>query len=187
MIASHSCRPDRPCDFGRSLRVIIPALMALMCLASFSDAQSWKPKKLPPLKIPAWYQTIPRDKDSWLARGREDAADMQLSVDKATLVARVSLASILESQWQDLLLTLRKEMTGVRDPAYTKDEATLSGTTVRFQKVVKRGKIYTAFVLVALPKSACMKALRARAHEDGEWFEGVKESRVIKTLETETQ
>jgi hypothetical protein len=158
--------------------------LAVLCLFAVNpvSAQASRARKLPPLKFPSWYQTLPKDKDNLLARGMEQGADMQLSIDKAAAVARMALGAQLEAQWLGTLSQARTELPGLRDPQYNKDEAKLTGSSIRFQKAVKRGKLYTAFVLVAWPKSSVREALQARAREDGAWLESAKDSKTVQAL-----
>ena len=59
---------------------------------------------------------------------------------------------------------------------------TLTGTKIREQKTVKKGKKYTAFILISWPNASFDAAVLARAKEDAVWYDGVKEAKVIQGL-----
>lgn len=161
--------------------VVLIALVLGISLAS----EAWSAqacRKTPSVKEPAWYVTPPKDKGNLISRGKAEASDMQLAIDEAVLAARGEFALKVESSWQELLDSLRKEMPNCGAPLQMSTEVALAGTKIRRQKAMKRGKIYAAYVLVSWPKASLAAALLARAQEDAEWYDEVKGTMVVRGL-----
>jgi hypothetical protein len=137
--------------------------------------------RAPRIKAPEWYLKVPSDDSSLVARGRADSKDQQVAVDKAATAARSGLADTLERRWKDLLLAIQKE--GAGPPAWTGDSVTLEGSTITTQKTYKRGRIWTAFVLVRLPESSVRSVLVQRLHRDADWYSMVKDTKPVRAFE----
>ncbi len=158
-------------------------IVSVLGIALASEAWSAHAgRKAPRVKEPAWFVTPPKDKENLISRGKAEGSDMQLAIDEAVLAARGEFASKVESSWQELLDSLGKEMPNCGAPLRSSTEVVLGGTRVRQQKTMKRGKQFTAYVLVSWPKASLGAALLARAQEDAEWYDEVKGTVVVRGL-----
>jgi hypothetical protein len=145
-------------------------------------AQTVKQKRLPVrVKTPEWYDKVPADDSSLTARGRADSKDQQVAVDKAVASARSGLVEGIDRQWNNLLKAIQNE--GVAIPVWTGEAVTLEGSTLKMQKTFKRGRIWTAFVLVRLPQSFVRSVLEERLRRDADWYSRVKDTRAVREWE----
>lgn len=161
--------------------VMLITLVFGMSLAS----EEWSEqavRKPPRVKEPAWYVAPPEDKDDLIARGKAEASDTQVAIDEAVFAARAELVSEVESAWRKFLEEVRKEMPNCGAPLQVSTEVVLTGTKIRQQKTMKRGKSCTAYVLVSWPKASLGAALLARAQEDAEWYGRVAGTMVVREL-----
>jgi len=160
--------------------VLIVLVLGLSLASEAWSAQA--PRKASRVKEPTWFVTPPQDKENLISRGKAEASDMQLAIDGAVFAARGWFASKVDSSWQELLDSLGKEMPNCGAPLRACTEVALTGTKVRQQRTMKRGKQFTAYVLVSWPTASLAAALLARAQEDSEWYDQVKGTMVVKGL-----
>jgi hypothetical protein len=130
---------------------------------------------------PDWYDKVPPDSANLVAKGRARSNDQQVSLDKAVAIARASLAKSVEKKWLVLLQAIQKE-NGTRWVGEV-ESVTLVGSVPKMQKTVKRGKYWTAFVLVALPLESLHASIEQRLHSDARWYSAVKETKVVREFE----
>jgi hypothetical protein len=162
-------------------------LIAITCIAiiivpSHTVAQSSSPgKSAGTTSAPAWYLTPPLVNDTIIARGKARSNDEQVAIDKAVVYARASLAREIDRRWRELLRAIEKESGG--HLAWAPGEVVLKGSTVRDQKVINRGRAWTAYVLVALPEESARAVLLQRLHHDAQWYGKVKDTQAIRGLE----
>ena len=162
--------------------VVALIVMALPLWPGAEARAAQSDTKVAPVKEPAWYVNPPKDKENIIVRGKAESGDKQLALDKAVLAARSELALKVDSSWQDFLGTLRKEMPTCSEPLRGSGDVALAGTKIRKQKSTKKGKVYTAFVLVAWPRASLNPALYARAQEDAWWYDRVKGTVAVRGL-----
>ena len=157
--------------------------MAITIDGAQAFGQTGKPVNRPPrVRAPEWYDKVAADDSNLVIRGRADSKDQQVAVDKAVATARSGLAATIDSRWKDVLLAIQNE--GVAVPEVTEDSVTLEGSMIIKQKTSRRGRIWTAFVLVALPKSSVRSVLVERLHRDAEWYSRVKHTQAVREFET---
>jgi hypothetical protein len=125
-----------------------------------------------PAGAPEWYERVPTDSTGLIARGTGKSKDQQVAIDKAIAGARRTLAIWVNRRWRALVEAIAKE-SGLHADVNTKS-ITLIASTVLKQSAVKRGKLWTAFVLVFLPESSIRRALDRRLHENAEWFSQIQ-------------
>jgi hypothetical protein len=171
----------------RAHRILLSVLILLAgaCIAvpSGSLAQSGKTKKsTSSTKPPKWFQVIPQDSLNLVARGQAQSKDQQVAVDKAVAAARDSIVFATEGPWKELVRGIREEGIVAEEPV--RGAVTLHGSKIKEQKVSKKKKTWTAFVLVSLPKSSIPSLLLERARSDPQWYALVKETRAVQDLET---
>ena len=146
-------------------------------------AQSEKAKKqTAPVKPPKWFEVIPQDPQNLVARGRADSKDQQVALDMAVMAARDSLVLATEDPWRELVQAIRAE--GIKAAEPPRGAVTLHGSKIESQKTSKRKKVWTAFVLVSLPKSSIPSLLLERVRSDSVWYALVKDTKAVQALET---
>ena len=149
-------------------------------------AQSEKAKKQSaPSKPPKWFEVIPEDQENLVARGRAESKDQQVALDKAVMAARDSIVLATEDPWNELVRAIRAEGIQAAEPA--RGAVTLHGSKIASQKISKRKKVWTAFVLVSLPKSSIPSLLLERVRSDSAWYALVKDTKAVQALETPAQ
>ncbi len=166
---------------------ILSLILIVLTIAIIVDVadvfgQTGKPTNRPSrFKAPEWYDRVAAVDSNLVARGRGDSKDQQVAVDKAAATARSGLAATIDRRWKDLLLAIHKE--GVAGPEGTEESVTLEGSMIFKQKTFRRGRIWTAFVLVALPNSSVRSVLAQRLHRDAEWYDRVKDTKAVRAFE----
>jgi hypothetical protein len=173
-------------EMARALRILfsILVLLAAICLVVPSGllAQSAKTRKsTSSAKPPKWFAVIPQDSLNLLARGRAQSKDQQVAVDKAVAAARDSIVFATEGSWKELVREIRKEGITAEEPV--RGAVTLRGSKIKEQKVSKRKKTWTAFVLVSLPRSSIPSLLLERVQSDSQWYALVRETKTVQELE----
>jgi hypothetical protein len=133
------------------------------------------------VKAPDWYNNPPSLRDTLIARGIGKSNDEQVAVDKATLDARSSLAHAIDRRWEELLRAILQE--GGPHLEWTPEPVTLAGSTPKQQKLARRGKVWTAYVLVVMPEVSGRAVLLQRLHRDAQWYERVRNTNAVRSLE----
>lgn len=148
-------------------------------IAAQAKKQATRPAPITP---PSWFEKVPVDEKNVVARGRAEAKDQQLAIDRAVLAARGDIAGVLEGRWKELTVDVRREGFSTAEPAW--EPFTLKKSTIKKQRAFRRGKTWTAFVLVSIPKTSIPALLLERARGNQGWYSTVKESRAIRKLDT---
>jgi hypothetical protein len=164
-----------------SLVVVVISMMIMSDGPLLHGQTARRPNRPTRITAPEWYVKVPADDSSLVGRGRADSKDQQVAVDKAATAARSGLAAIVERRWKELLMAIQKE--GAGPPAWTGESVTLEGSTITMQKTYKRGRVWTAFVLVCLPKSSVQSVLVQRLRRDADWYSMVKDTKAVRAFE----
>ena len=152
---------------------------------SQSSAPSTKPAgRTVSVNAPDWYNHPPSVRDTLIARGKGRSHDEQVAVDKAVAEARSALARSIDHRWKELLRAIAKEAGTHRE--WTPEPVTLESSVPLFQKAVKRGNTWTAYVIVAMPEGSARTVLHARLHRDAAWYDTVRNTRAVRMFETPT-
>jgi len=172
--------------FGAALAPILSLMLAVMALVTIGDVasgfgQTGKPMNRPSrVKAPeCMTRSLPMT--AILSYGGERIQKIsKFSVDKAVATARSGLAATIDRRWKSCSRDSerRTDCTGA-----DRGIVTLEGSTMIMQKTSKRGRIWTAFVLVALPKSSVRTVLAERLHRDAEWYSKVKDTKAVRAFE----
>ncbi len=165
-----------------TLCIVIAALVSGNICGSTQTRKGTK--RTPPLVSPRWYDTLPSDASNLFARGRAESKDQQLAIDKAVMAAREEIALRCEEQWTTLLVSIRTEDASLPAADSGWGPVTLTKTRIRQQKAVRKGKTWTAFVIVSLPRSSLHSLLLERLHRDDRWYSQVKNSRAVLRFES---
>lgn len=170
---------------------IVPAFLFFLAAAYvitppdlFAQADKAK-KQTSSVKPPKWFAVIPPDQQNLVARGRAESKDQQVALDKAVMAARDSIVLATEVPWKELVRAIRAEGIHAAEPA--RGAVTLHGSKIESQKISKRKKVWTAFVLVSLPKSSIPPLLLERVRSDSVWYALVKDTKAVQALETPAQ
>ncbi len=144
--------------------------------------------------IPVWYSNIPQDPNYLFAANSQTSQDMQLAVDKATEGARADIARQLQTKVEGLQKRFTEE-TGTGSDAqllqmFTQAEKTvvdetLTGSTVKNQKIVKDGSMWRAYVLVQYPIGAANTALMQQIKNNNQMYTRFRASQAFKELQNE--
>jgi hypothetical protein len=145
-----------------------------------SGQSSRQSKRVATVITPEWYNDPPSVPDTLIARGKGKSNDQQIAIDKATSEARSSLAHSIDHRWEVLLRTIQEE--GGAPLAWTSEPVTLAGSTLRMQKVFKRGRTWTAYVLVGLPEASVRGVLMQRLQRNAQWYEGVRNTNAVRAV-----
>ena len=171
--------------FRRSPLWCVIALCTLgmfLDLAQAPGQSSRQSKRTSGAAAPDWYNDPPSVPDTLIARGKGKSNDQQVAIDKAIFEARSSLAHSIDHRWEILLRAIKEE--GGPLLAWTQEPVVLGGSTLRLQKVFKRGRTWTAYVLVALPEGSVRAVLLQRLQRDEQWYEGVRNTSAVRALES---
>ncbi len=153
--------------------------------ASGSGQSSKQSSRQTSARVPDWYNTMPPDSTHLLARGRGRSTAQQVSIDKAVAAARHALARSVEKRWKTLKRSV--EMESGEYYGAEAESVTLTGSIVRQQTATKRGRIWTAYALVAMPEESVRAVLDQRLRRDAEWYEKVKDTEALRGFEALTR
>jgi hypothetical protein len=145
-------------------------------------AQSAKRKVVPPKeKVPAWWSTLPRSETETFFRGKGESKDQQLAIDKAAMEARTGLANEIRRQWGELIASANGE--GVTPPPSAKtDQIPVHDSKIAKQSASKKGKMWTAYVLVSYPRTEIDRSLLELARADEAWYRQASNTPGVKRL-----
>jgi hypothetical protein len=167
-------------DSGRNTRRVVLALSIWIvsgCPVQLCGQTTQKVGAVDRGTAPEWYMNVPADSGNLLARGTGKSKDEQVAIDKAVVAARSNLMRSVNRKWDSLVRAIEKE-SGQRSGVKT-SSMTLVGSVIQKQSTTKRGKLWTAFVLVSLPQASIRKVLDARLHEDAAWFSRVQHTKAV--------
>jgi hypothetical protein len=171
------------CSLGPVLALC--ALVMLLDHAQAPGQSTTQSKRSSGVIAPVWYNDPPSRGDTLIARGKGKSNDQQVAIDKAVMEARSSLARSIDHRWEVLLEEIEKE--GGAHLEWTPAPVTLTGSTPILQKVFRRGKTWTAFILVGLPESSVRIVLLERLRRDVKWYEGVRNTEAVQAAEAAQQ
>lgn len=131
------------------------------CSSSNSITTIPQAKQSDVIDVPEWYLHPPKsDTNNILSVGTERSQDLQFAVDKATLAARMGVASQVKADIASLQNSFKEEAGSQADPKLEQFFAqvgeqfaseSLRGSSVVEQKIFREGIFYRAYVLVKYP------------------------------------
>ena len=147
--------------------------------------------------IPDWYKQPPAsDQNFFYAANSQSSQDMQLAVDKATNGARTAIAQQVDVKVTGLQKKFEEE-TGKQLDAQllqmfsqaTKQvvSTSLSGCSVKEQKIAKDGDMWRAYVLMQYPVGAASEAMQKQIKNNELMKTQLQESKMMKDLDQEVQ
>ncbi len=178
------------------MRIVVATLAALVC-AAFVLGCGGGPKTMQSTSegdMPEWYTSVPTDPNYLLAANTASSQDMQLALDKATTAARAEIGRQVELKVNAMQKKFDEE-TGIGQDAQLLQQFTsatkivvstsLSGSRVRFQKHLKDGTMWRAYVLAEYPIGAANEALLQAIKKNQEIFTRLRASQAFKELDAE--
>lgn len=150
----------------------------------------------PAKKIPSWYENPPEDPNYLFSATTATSRDLQLAVEKAKQDARVDISAQLEARVMGLIKKFDEEVGRTESSellsSYSKTsktvvDQTLVGARAKYQKVVKDGELYRAYVLMELPLGLMKKLLVDKIKRQQELYTRFRASQSFKELEKEVE
>lgn len=145
-------------------------------------------------EVPDWFTTIPQDPNFLFAPNTATSQDLGLAIDKAITGARAEIGRQMEVRIQGLQKRFDEEV-GLAEDAQlmqmftqatkTVVSATLSGSRTKYQKQVKDGNLWRAYVLVEYPIGAANQALMQQIKNNNQMYTRFRSSEAFKELEEE--
>ena len=148
-------------------------------------------------EAPKWFKKLPKSKKILYAKGTAVSEDMQLSIDKATIASKRSLADKLDSYISSKTKLFAKEVgTGEISDIYSEleqvtintiKEAQIIGFDVYKKKTIAIGSKYRTYTVVEFRYGKANKVLISRI-KNNDLLEGsVSASKAFQDLEKEIQ
>ena len=148
-------------------------------------------------EIPDWYKQPPQaDQNYYYATNTQSSQDMQLAVDKASNGARTGIAQQVEVKVNALQKKFEEE-TGKQLDAQLLEmfsqaskqvvSTSLSGCSVKEQKIVKDGDMWRAYVLMQYAVGAASEAMQKQIKNNEVLKTQLQESKMMKDLDQEVQ
>jgi hypothetical protein len=144
-----------------------------------------------PATPPSWYSKPKTDPQYLIAKASSTSKDKQLAIDKALHDARVELGRIVQARLDSVRRATEREAsldlqgTERYQKAGEKIAADLKGSRVRNQKASKKGKSWTAFVVVEIPVGATSDALVREVKDDALLVPTLGPTQAFRALEAE--
>ena len=146
-------------------------------------------------EIPKWFKKIPKSKKFLYAKGTQISSDMQMSIDKATLAAKRSLAEKLESTISSKTKSFAKEV-GMDEltELYTEleqvtintvKEAKIVGFKEYKSKTIAVGSKYRTYYVLEYPLGSANKILISQIKNNALLEGSLQASKAYKELEKE--
>jgi hypothetical protein len=184
---------DHFTSVGVSLRRITTLLMltalGILCGPPIPGAAVRAQQKS--VAVPSWYSKLPHEPRVLYAKATATSKDKQLAIDKALHDARMDLGRMVQGRVDSIRRSAEKEIALERDAAerYTKAaeqiSVSLKGSRIKNQKQSRKGKTWTAFVVVELPVGAMSDALVRAVRDDGVLSPTFGPTQAFRTLDAE--
>jgi len=146
-------------------------------------------------ETPKWFKKLPKSKKFLYAKGTQISSDMQMSIDKATLAAKRSLAEKLESTISSKTKSFAKEVgMGELTELYieleqvtinTVKEANIVGFNEYKSKTIATGSRYRTYFVLEYPLGSANKILISQIKNNALLEGSLQASKAYKELEKE--
>jgi len=146
-------------------------------------------------ETPKWFKKLPKSKKFLYAKGTQISSDMQMSIDKATLAAKRSLAEKLESTISSKTKSFAKEVgMGELTELYieleqvtinTVKEANIVGFNEYKSKTIATGSKYRTYFVLEYPLGSANKILISQIKNNALLEGSLQASKAYKELEKE--
>jgi len=146
-------------------------------------------------EVPKWFKKLPKSKKFLYAKGTQISSDMQMSIDKATLAAKRSLAEKLDSTISSKTKSFAKEV-GMDEltELYTEleqvtintvKEANIVGFKEYKSKTTATGSKYRTYFVLEYPLGSANKILISQIKNNALLEGSLQASKAYKELEKE--
>ncbi len=173
----------------------VVSLLSILTIAVLIGCSSSKPMQSAGTgDIPDWFTNIPQDPNFLYAANTQVSEDLQLAIDKATTGGRTEVGRQMEVRLSGLQKRFAEE-TGTGNDAqllqmFTEAEktvvsTTLTGSRVKYQKQVKDGDLWRAYVLIEYPIGAANQALMQQIKGNNQMYTRFRASETFKELQDE--
>ncbi len=176
------------------MRYVVSLLASLMFVVLVGCGGSKSMQSADTGDIPDWFTNGPQDPNFLYAANTQASQDLQLAIDKAVTGARSEIGRQVEVKLQGLQKKFSEE-TGTGNDAqllqmFTQAEKTvvstsLTGSRVKYQKQVKDGQLWRAYVLVEYPIGAANTALMQQLKSNEQMYTRFRASESFKELQDE--
>ena len=184
--------------FSVYIVLIISFVLLQSCVTDpriVAEQQKAKIAKQSLKETPKWFKKLPKKKKVLYAKGTAVSGDMQLSIDKAKIAAKRSLAEKLESTISSKTKQFAKEI-GIDEmtEVYTEleqvtinsvKEASIVGFNEYKSKTVLIGSKYRTFYVLEFPIDKANKILLSQIKNNALVEQSIKASEAYKELEEE--
>jgi len=176
------------------MRNVVTLLGSLMIVVLVGCGGSKSMQSAETGDIPDWFTNVPQDPNFLYAANTQASQDLQLAIDKAVTGGRSEIGRQLEVKLEGLQKKFSEE-TGTGNDAqllqmFTQAEktvvsTTLNGSRVKYQKQVKDGELWRAYVLVEYPIGAANSALMQQIKNNDQMYTRFRASESFKELQDE--
>jgi len=178
------------------MRILIPmfgvlllALVLIGCGGSKEAAQTTS-------DVPDWFVNPPQDPNYLFAANTATSQDLQLAIDKAVTGARTEIGRQMEVKVNGLQKKFEEE-TGVGGDAQLLSQFTsasktvvstqLSGSRIKFQKQLREGNLWRAYILMEYPIGAASEAMMKAIKGNNQMYTRFRASEAYKDLDKEVE
>lgn len=147
-------------------------------------------------EVPDWFMTVPQDPNYIFAVNTATSQDLGLAIDKAVTSARAEIGRQVDVLVQGLQKKFDEEV-GIGDDAELRQMFTqvtktvvstsLSGSRIKYQKQVKDGNLWRAYVLVEYPIGAANQAFMQQIKNNENMYTRFRASETFKELDEEVK
>ncbi len=174
------------------MRYLVSLIGSLMFVAVMGCGGSRGTQSAETGDIPDWFTNVPQDPNYLYAANTQASQDLQLAIDKAVTGGRSEIGRQLEVKMEGLQKKFSEETGSGNDAQllqmFTQAEktvvsTTLNGSRVKYQKQVKDGELWRAYVLVEYPIGAANSALMQQIKNNDQMYTRFRSSESFKELQ----
>jgi hypothetical protein len=146
--------------------------------------------------VPDWFANPPQDPNYLFAANTATSQDLQLAIDKAVTGARTEVGRQMEVKVNGLQKKFEEE-TGVGQDAQLLSQFTsasktvvstqLSGSRIKFQKQLREGNLWRAYVLMEYPIGAASEAMMKAIRQNNQMYTRFRATEAFKDLDKEVE
>jgi hypothetical protein len=166
----------------RSIWLALFVSCLMLCVPHLFGQSTKQGSPVTTVKTPEWFTTVPIDSGHVTARGQGRSRDRQVAYDKAVAEARRRIADMVMRRRKALLLAIETESGSLREKRA--EPVTLTGSTPTKQSLIRRGRMWTAYVLMSVTEKSIHESILSWLHNDAGWYGEVKGTKALQEFET---
>ena len=146
--------------------------------------------------VPDWFANPPQDPNYLFSANTQTSQDLQLAIDKAVTGGRTEIGRQMEVKIQALQKKFEEE-TGVGNDAQLLSQFTqasktvvstqLTGSRIKFQKQLREGNLWRAYVLMEYPIGAANEAMMKAIKANNQMYTRFRATETFKDLDKEVE